>query len=212
VIGFAEIMKYEAKDPGLQQYCTQIITAAEKTSQHVNQLSAFVKKIPNDFGTIDFQVLAESVVQTWKEKLPENIHVHMSWQTGAQPCKGNALLLKDMILSVLHNAAEAIGRIKGDYEGKIQVVLDHEVLNMPCSERQLGEGKYIVLSIIDNGGGVAEGLREKLFEPFVTTGFLGRGLGLAKTFGIARQHAGTIELFSSNSSGSTFKLWIPLLS
>ncbi|WP_038247305.1 ATP-binding protein [Ghiorsea bivora] len=212
VIGFAEIMQYKVKDQGLQQYCAQVITAAEKTSQHANQLSAFVEKEPSDFSTIDFQVLVESVVQAWKEQLPENIHVHMSWQTGAQPCKGSAVLLKDMILSVLHNAAEAIGRIKGDYEGKVQVVLDHEILHEPCSERQLREGKYIVLSIIDNGGGVAEALQGKLFEPFVTTEFLGRGLGLAKAFGIAKQHSGAIELFSSSCSGSVFRLWTPLIS
>jgi len=212
VIGFAEIMQFKVKDHGLQQYCEQIVASAEKTSQHANQLSAFVETVPNDFSIIDFQVLVESVVQVWKKKLPKNIHIHMSWQTGAQSCKGSAVLLKDMILSVLDNAAEAIGRIQGEYEGKVQIVLDHETLNEPFAKSQLSKGKYIVLSIIDNGGGVAESLQEKLFEPFVTTEFLGRGLGLAKAYGIAKQHSGMIELSSSSSSGSVFKLWIPLLS
>ncbi|MDQ6976576.1 MAG: ATP-binding protein, partial [Ghiorsea sp.] len=143
--------------------------------------------------------------------LPDNIDVHMGWQTGAQPCKGGALLLKDMILAVLHNAAEAIGRVGVEHQGKVEVLLNHEILSEACSERQLGEGKYIVLSIADNGGGVVEALQSKLFEPFATTEFLGRGLGLTQSLGIAKQHSGTVELSSSSCSGSVFKLWVPLV-
>ncbi|MDQ7002469.1 MAG: HAMP domain-containing sensor histidine kinase [Ghiorsea sp.] len=209
VIGFAEMMQFEVQDETLRSYCEQIILSAEKTSMHANQLNTFAEKAQGDLKLFDFQVLVESVVQTWRETLPQ-LYVHMNWETGALTCKGDAHSLKDVLLCLLDNANEAIERAHNEHQGQIEVELERVVLHESGAAQRLPEGEYVVLSIVDNGCGVPPEMQDNLFEPFVTTEFLGRGLGLAQALGKVKQHSGDIELHATSNAGSVFRVWLPL--
>ena len=75
----------------------------------------------------------------------------------------------------------------------------------------LAEGRYGVLSVEDSGPGVDESVLEHLFEPFVTTKEVGKGvgLGLATAYGIAKQSGGTISVTTARGAGSTFAVFLP---
>jgi two-component system NtrC family sensor kinase len=75
-----------------------------------------------------------------------------------------------------------------------------------------GEGAAVVIEIQDNGSGIKPEHRARLFEPFFTTKPIGQGtgLGLAVSFGIIREHGGTIEVESEFGRGSTFRVRLPL--
>ena len=74
------------------------------------------------------------------------------------------------------------------------------------------EQKGIEILIADTGSGIQSENLDKLFDPFFTTKDVGRGtgLGLSVSFGIIKQHGGTIHVHSEVGKGSTFSIWLPL--
>jgi CheY-like chemotaxis protein len=73
----------------------------------------------------------------------------------------------------------------------------------------LKRGDYVVLEVRDNGAGIEPGVLEKIFDPFFSTKFTGRGLGLAAVHGIIRTNGGAIEVETQLGVGSTFRVFMP---
>lgn len=75
----------------------------------------------------------------------------------------------------------------------------------------LAPGSYLLITVADDGVGIAAELLERIFDPFFTTKFTGRGLGLAASLGIVRGHLGSITVQSQIGVGTTFQILLPCL-
>jgi CheY-like chemotaxis protein len=79
-----------------------------------------------------------------------------------------------------------------------------------CSAGELlRPGQYVFLEVHDTGSGMSEETLAKIFDPFYTTKFAGRGLGLSAVLGIVRAHKGALKVYSKLGSGTTFKVLFP---
>jgi len=76
-------------------------------------------------------------------------------------------------------------------------------------DTELAPGRYVNLEVRDSGSGIAPATLERIFDPFFSTKFTGRGLGLAAVLGIVRRHRGGIFVDSTLGKGSTFKVLLP---
>jgi signal transduction histidine kinase len=104
----------------------------------------------------------------------------------------DADLLKQAVLNVILNGAQAMPE-----GGKLEVTLEDD-------------RKFAVLRIADEGGGIPEEIREKIFDLYFTTKTEGSGIGLAMTYRILQLHYGSIEVQSMTGRGTEFQLRIPL--
>lgn len=122
----------------------------------------------------------------------------------------DAAQLRQVILSLVTNACEAIG----DGEGRVtirtgQLVVTPELLLRDTAGEPLAPGSYLSLEIADTGCGMDGDTLQKIFDPFFTTKFQGRGLGLSMVFGIVRRHKGTIVAQSVPNEGTVVRILLP---
>lgn len=123
---------------------------------------------------------------------------------------GDAGQIEHMIRALLSNSIEALGEKGGTIEIRLNArTLGEEDLRSPFVLETPPGGEYATLEIRDTGCGIQESHMSKLFEPFFSTRFMGRGLGLSAALGIVRAHGGTIQVESEEGKGSTFRVFLP---
>ena len=114
-----------------------------------------------------------------------------------------------MVLSALMaNANEAI-----EVPGRVRITTKNvEVDQDFIKDPGLTPGRYVCLSIEDDGKGMDEETRSRIFEPFFTTHFMGRGLGMASVYGIVTNHGGAITVDSELGKGTVVRIYLPAIS
>jgi two-component system, cell cycle sensor histidine kinase and response regulator CckA len=121
--------------------------------------------------------------------------------------------LRQMIVNLVSNASDAIGDENGVIHLSASVVdcsADHLVtdyLGDPLESR-----RYVAIEVADSGAGMGAETRARLFDPFFSTKFTGRGLGLPAVLGVVRGHRGAIQVESEPGRGTTIRVFLPALS
>jgi len=124
--------------------------------------------------------------------------------------EADATQIRQIIMNLVINSSEAIG----DKSGVIAITTgcmecDRNYLQSIWLDESLSEGSYVFLEIADTGCGMDTEVYSKLFDPFFSTKFTGRGLGMAAVLGIVRSHKGAIKVYSELDKGTTFKVLLP---
>jgi len=120
--------------------------------------------------------------------------------------------LRQVVMNLVANAAEAVG----DGEGSIHITTSavgcdsgHPLVDYLGEEMR--PGRYVLLEVADSGIGMNAATLARVFEPFFSTKFTGRGLGLPAVLGIVRGHQGAIQIDSQPGRGTTFRVFLPTL-
>ncbi len=130
--------------------------------------------------------------------------------------QGNPGQIEQVLVNLVTNAVEALTDAeRGDSAGQITVrtgvmEADDEYLGQAHGGYGLPPGPYAFLEVADDGPGIAPDAQGRVFDPFFTTRFTGRGLGLSSAAGIARAHRGAIRLDSAPGAGATFRVLFPV--
>lgn len=126
------------------------------------------------------------------------------------PIRAEAVQVRQIILNLVLNAAEAIG----DNPGTVTITTTRATLGRAdLASLIFGEsaepGRFVRMTIADTGCGMEAASLARIFEPFFTTRLLGRGLGLTAVHGIVREHRGALRVVSVPGQGTTFEIWLP---
>jgi CheY-like chemotaxis protein len=127
--------------------------------------------------------------------------------------RGNANHLQRMLKNLIVNAAEAMGEGQGTIGLSLTTVPVAEIAmqhRFPI-DWEPEAASYVCLQIQDSGEGINAADIEQLFDPFFSSKFTGRGLGLPVVMGIVRSHAGGITVESTPRLGSVFRVYLPLV-
>jgi len=124
--------------------------------------------------------------------------------------EGDVTQIRQIVMNLITNASDALGDRSGVISVRTGVMrCDRSYLRETYLDEDLPEGDYVCLEVSDTGCGMDEATREKIFDPFFSTKFTGRGLGLAAVLGIVLGHQGAIRVYSELGRGSTFKVLLP---
>ncbi len=210
VLGNLELMIITL-DKGTDEYEMAISAAQAATgaSQVGSMMLSYVGQRPLQLQDVLLADLARESVTALKDIfLPE---ISVKFKPPAQPicCSLDGKQIKEVIEGVLTNAVEALANNAGTVE--ISFGVDSFVaatFPIPFQDH-LKDGKYAFCQIKDSGHGIDPENLSRIFEPFYTTRFVGRGLGLALCVGIMRAHHGAILVESSPGSETTVRILFP---
>jgi len=131
--------------------------------------------------------------------------VSIDCQAGAQPIyvEADPIQIRQVLLNLLLNALDAVS-----HGGAVQVMVQ-PIRAGWASEK---ESKWLEIDVVDSGPGVSEAIRERIFQPFVSTKDTGTGLGLAISRQIVAAHQGSIEVENNQGGGARFTVRMPIVS
>lgn len=203
--GAAQLLEMEIDAPELREYTGVIIHEADRLQTLVDRLLAPHRK-PHVVGDVNIHEVCERVRALVQAEYPRGLTVRRDYDASIPEFRGDREQLIQALLNVVRNAAQALGgRIA---QGDAEIVLRTRIARQVTWARQRHR-LALELHVIDNGPGVPDSIRDRIFYPLVSgrEGGSGLGLTLAQTF--LQQHDGLIEC-DSVPGRTDFKLLIPL--
>jgi two-component system nitrogen regulation sensor histidine kinase GlnL len=190
---------------GLTEYTQVIIHEADRLQALVDRLLAPHRK-PHVVGDVNIHEVCERVRLLISSEFPKGLEVQRDYDTSIPEFRGDREQLIQAVLNIVRNATEALAEQIA--AGSARLVLRTRI----ARQVTIGKQRYrlaLELHIQDNGPGVPESIRDRIFHPLVSgrEGGSGLGLTLAQTF--VQQHRGTIE-YDSVPGRTDFKILIPL--
>ena len=210
VIGNASMLEEEVPDDSpLRPLLRDIITSGRTASELAQKLLAYAGQAPTVPRQIDAARLVERLSETLKAGVPPDRRLSFEASAASVPAFVDVAQYRQILMSLLANAVEATGpggRIS------VRVAAVHCVagqLRNLQSRRELPSGSYARITVEDDGEGIAPERIGHVFDPFFTTRFLGRGLGLSAVAGIVHRHGGALSVTSELGHGSRFEVHLP---
>lgn len=199
----------EMIEPDLGKDARECLSIALKSTKRgaelTSKLLAFSRKQTLKPVVLDINVMIRDLLGLLKRTIDESIDIETHLLKGKALVELDEVLLQNALLNLSVNARDAMP----DGGHLIFEVTRETLANSEATQRGLKPGNYVVVSISDTGGGIPEGVKEQIFEPFFSTKDLekGTGLGLSMVYGFVKQSGGYINVYSEEGVGTTFKLY-----
>ena len=211
IIGMSEMMMEDLPTGSMEQeYAHGIHKAGHRAKELVSQILAFSRQSDQEKMPVRFQNILEEVLKLCQSTIPANIKIEHKIQQDCGSIHGNSTQLHQIAMNLITNAYHAVEK----KNGKISVGLEEikiDRINFP--DILINSGNYLLFTVSDDGTGMTDNVKEKIFEPYFTTKEQGRGtgLGLAMVYGIVNEYGGEIEVKTEIGSGTTFRIYLPLI-
>ncbi|HMS04554.1 MAG TPA: nitrogen regulation protein NR(II) [Burkholderiaceae bacterium] len=203
--GAAQLLQMEVQDKGLGEYAQVIIHEADRLQNLVDRLLAPHRQA-HRVGEVNIHEVCERVRSLILAEFPRGLRVVRDYDTSLPEFRGDREQLIQAVLNIAHNACQALAeRIE---EGVAEITFRTRVARQVTFGRQ----RYrlaLELHVIDNGPGIPDAIRDRIFYPLVSGREGGSGLGLTLVQTFVQQHHGVVEC-ESRPGRTDFKIWIPL--
>jgi PAS domain S-box-containing protein len=187
-----------------------IVKSGEQAAHLTRQMLAYAGKGQFVLEAVDLTALVRETTVLIQTSISKKIALHFELASEIPAVEADPSQMQQVFMNLALNAAEAIG----DEPGVVSVATGEEVVTASHARDELEgwpiePGPHVFLEVRDTGCGMdAEG-RTRIYDPFFTTKFQGRGLGLAAVAGIVRSHKGAIRLVTARGAGSAFRVLFP---
>ena len=209
IIGYCAVIKI--KPATVEKNIDNIEKAAERAAGLCRQMLSYAGKSTMTQGKINLGEITDEMVKMLKTTISQNVVINSSISPDIETINGDDSQIRQVVMNLIINAAESIG----EAQGTVQISLAKKEIKEGLLEKDyLGKsvpvGEYITLKVTDNGCGMDDETKNRVFEPFYTTKFTGRGLGMSAVLGIITAHNGAIQLTSESGKGTTFCVYLPI--
>jgi two-component system nitrogen regulation sensor histidine kinase GlnL len=201
--GAAQLLEAELPDQRLTEYTQVIISEADRLQNLVDRLAA-PQASPMQFDQINIHEVCERVCALVQAEFNE-VDLHRDYDASMPDIRADSARLVQALLNVVRNAAQMLTQSNTPHaKVTVRTRIARQVMLHLRQHRMVAE-----IAVIDNGPGVPEDIRDKVFHPLVTAREGGTGLGLSLAQDLLQQHGGLIEM-ESKPGHTEFRLLIPL--
>lgn len=189
-----------------------IITASERAADLTRQLLAYSGK--GKFFTLpmDLNALIRESIGIFQMSIPKSAEFTFHLNDPAPVIRGDTGQVHQVVMNLVINAGESLGDVGGSLSLRtgITELTEQQSHFSRFTNVALEPGPYAYIEVSDTGCGMTKEVIDRIFDPFYSTKFTGRGLGLAAVLGIIRSHKGGLSIFSEPGFGTTFRVVLPL--
>ena len=208
IMGYAELALRQPGETARQRSIQQILNAADRARNLVQQILAFSRPQGQDKKPTDLQMVVKEALKLLRAAMPRTIEMRINLPDKPVTIHADYTQMHQIMMNICTNAAHAMGEKGG--------ILDVRLITMDLSPEEashlnLKPGNYIRLSISDTGPGIDPAIVNRIFDPFFTTKKTaeGTGLGLSVVYGIVKHHDGLVSVQSQLGAGATFHIYLP---
>jgi signal transduction histidine kinase/ActR/RegA family two-component response regulator len=215
IMGFAHSALLDVEEEsGTASDLNRIIGAAERAASLTSQIMAFGKRRKLNNDLIDFSAVVSEGLEMSRAAIPSNVIFRTELDDNIGDVRADPTQWQQVVLNLCLNSAQAMDDRGGTITIRLRRVSigafagDNQQTNFPA---EISPGDYNELSVSDNGVGMSDDVRQRIFEPFFTSRKPGKGtgLGMAVVHGIVSNHQGTISVVSDIGIGSKVLILIP---
>jgi signal transduction histidine kinase len=194
-------------------FLREIQGASERAAELCSGLLAYSGRGRLPLRVVELNLLIEGSRELLELSAGEGVALATRARGGLPPVRGDAEELRRLLVHLVRNGGEAThGR-----GGHVHVLIGPAEADDPWITSAVGapldSGRdYVLVEVADDGAGMDEATSLRIFDPFFTTKGAGRGLGLARVFGVVRTHAGRIHVDSAPGAGTRVRVYLPVLS
>ncbi len=211
VLGNLELaLKNLDKQSPVRRNIVNADSAARRVAELSKLMLTYVGQSRGETRILNLSASVSEMTGMMEAAISKNTSLKFALSAAPAFFKGDPTQIRQVIMNLVSNAAEAVG----ENEGTITLstgrrCCTQDDFSSPFHEPDLSEGDYVYFEVIDNGCGMDKETLAKAFDPFFTTRFKGRGMGLAAVLGIARAYKGTVSLRSELGYGTHATVFFP---
>ena len=210
IIGYGEMLRIKLGDNALVANVDNMLEAAQRAAHLTKDLLAFSRKQSLAARPVDLNEIIPKISKLIARLIGEDVELETALIGGELPVLADSGQIEQVLMNLATNARDAMPK-GGSLKIRSQRITIDEAHAKAYGYGKLGE--YALISVSDSGAGMDARTRDQIFEPFFTTKDVGKGtgLGLATAYGIIKQHAGFINVYSEVGKGTIFRIYLPLI-
>ncbi len=197
-------------DPETRRSVESAVNAAKRSAELSGQMLVYTGTTFYQPVELDIDELLNKNRDLLNLGFFKHVTLNLESDSAVPPIKGDPHQIQRVIANLVANASEAIGDKDGDVTIRTGVMdCDEVYLSHSRLQEKPGPGRFVFLEVSDTGSGMDPETQRKLFDPFFSTKFWGRGLGMAELIGIVKGHRGAIMVDSEVGKGTTVRVLFP---
>ena len=191
---------------------SQALQAARQAAELSSLMLTYIGQTPGKREPLDLSEICLQCLPLLRAAMPKDVALETICPPPVPVVNANANEIQRILANLVFNAWEASRDGRSAIRVAVKTVSRADLpkwRRFPLDWRP-DDNAYACLEVVDEGCGIADEDVEQLFDPFFSSKFIGRGLGLAVVLGIVRAHHGAIAVESEPGRGSTFRVFLPL--
>gem|GEM_PF-945901 len=211
ILGAADLARRQTEPESmLEGFLDRIISTARRASELTQQMLAYSGKGSLVLQSFDLAGMIRDMGNLLEASIPKKCRLQFEFSPDLPPVMADLAQMRQVLLNLVVNAAEAIGERAGTITVRTGSAACTAETFAEIGHGQAPEpGTYVSVDVIDDGMGMDAATQAHIFEPFFSTKFTGRGLGLAAVLGIVQSLRGAIRVESQQGKGSRFTVLLP---
>jgi signal transduction histidine kinase len=213
VMGSLDLLEADLQGAGAGGSLARAKQATERAAEVGRLMRVYLGQTHQDQALLDLSGLCHGGLDDLQATIPSQVRLQARFSTPGPVVRANAGQVRQALANLLGNACEAMGEAGGELRvavgaGPAEAI---PVRNRFPVDWQAQARDYAHLEVADSGPGMDPADIEKVCDPFYSTRFTGRGLGLSVVLGIAQAHGGAITIQSQPGAGSGFRVYFPVV-